>query len=490
MSQLELSFEIINQVLEKCGFYAWEFDQSTETVFWSPGIRGILGLDETRASDSLDTIKEKIVHHRDKEKFEKLLQVGEREGILLKEEIRLRMISGEFEYFEILSLKDRKISGRDTRILAWIINISGRKKLLEDVARLNQLLSKSKQLANLIYWEYDLASDSFQYSDFRSEGLEMNEEIMRDIFIGQRVHVLEGYKELLAVTADRAFIRGIPYDIEIEILDAKRRSNWIRLVAEPVLDNFNTTIGQRGLVQDISIRKYLELELRTSIDILSDHNRRLLNFAHIVTHNLRNHSGNLKTLKMLISVAQDETEKQEYLEKIFQVIDQLHDTIFDLSEVVNINVSLDKKQQDIVFEEILQGTIRILRSEIEEKNLEIEFDFSEATYSKYVKSYMESIFLNFISNAIKYRDPNKVPSIFIKTFRKDKTVVIRFQDNGRGIDLKKWGKDLFGMYMTFHGNKDAKGIGLFITKNQVESLGGHIEVQSEVDKGSTFDVYL
>ena len=66
--------------------------------------------------------------------------------------------------------------------------------------------------------------------------------------------------------------------------------------------------------------------------------------------------------------------------------------------------------------------------------------------------------------------------------------MLNVMDNGLGIDLDKYGKKLFGMYKTFHRNKDARGIGLFITKNQVESMGGKISVVSEVNVGTTFTV--
>ena len=69
-------------------------------------------------------------------------------------------------------------------------------------------------------------------------------------------------------------------------------------------------------------------------------------------------------------------------------------------------------------------------------------------------------------------------------------IILIFEDNGLGIDLKKHSKKLFGIYKTFHVHEDSRGVGLFITKNQVESMGGRIEVQSEVNVGTTFKIFL
>lgn len=100
---------------------------------------------------------------------------------------------------------------------------------------------------------------------------------------------------------------------------------------------------------------------------------------------------------------------------------------------------------------------------------------------------MESILLNFISNAIKYSRPNIEPVITI-SFHKNNELII--EDNGLGIDLEIHGNNLFGMYKTFHPNKDSRGIGLFITKNQVEAMGGTIAVKSKVNVGTTFTIIL
>jgi signal transduction histidine kinase len=103
---------------------------------------------------------------------------------------------------------------------------------------------------------------------------------------------------------------------------------------------------------------------------------------------------------------------------------------------------------------------------------------------------MESIMLNLVTNAIKYRSPERLPVVIINAHTNYKGIVITIEDNGLGIDLERYRNKLFGMNKTFHGNEDARGLGLYITKNQVESMGGRIEVESKLNVGTKFSVYL
>jgi sensor histidine kinase regulating citrate/malate metabolism len=96
-----------------------------------------------------------------------------------------------------------------------------------------------------------------------------------------------------------------------------------------------------------------------------------------------------------------------------------------------------------------------------------------------------------LTNAIKYKHPDRDPIISIKTtldYTNNDSIILEIKDNGCGIDMEKYGEKLFGMYKTFHQNKDAVGIGLFITKNQIESLNGQIIVDSELNIGTTFTI--
>ncbi|MNE70964.1 Phytochrome-like protein cph1 [compost metagenome] len=101
---------------------------------------------------------------------------------------------------------------------------------------------------------------------------------------------------------------------------------------------------------------------------------------------------------------------------------------------------------------------------------------------------MESIFHNLISNALKYKDGTRIPEIKIYTEIKNNCLFLHVKDNGLGIDLARHGDKIFGMHQVFHKHPNAKGIGLFMTKTQIESMDGKISVTSEVNVGTTFTV--
>jgi signal transduction histidine kinase len=170
--------------------------------------------------------------------------------------------------------------------------------------------------------------------------------------------------------------------------------------------------------------------------------------------------------------------------------DRLKETLFNLNEVILVqNNGADKlKNLDVCMElrKIADGLAYLLN----DAGAQISFHFQCHPVVSYVPAYFESIFQNLMTNAIKYRSPDRPCRIDIKVQESDDHVKVDVRDNGLGIDLKRYGNQLFGMYKTFHKNEDARGMGLFLVKNQIESLGGQIEVQSTPGEGTEFSVYL
>jgi len=227
-------------------------------------------------------------------------------------------------------------------------------------------------------------------------------------------------------------------------------------------------------------------QVRELANRLSHQNEQLASFAHIVSHNLRSHVGNLNSLLHLNKLAEP-NEKQGLFEMFEKVARHLSTTLNDLMESLRIKEDTSKERHLVYFEQVLTKTKEILSSQILESTPMITSNFKIPSV-EYPGIYLESIFLNLLSNAIKYRSKERPLRINIETELTDGQLILKFEDNGEGIDLARYGDKLFGFYKTFHAHTDSKGIGLFITKTQVEAMGGYIGVESEVNKGTTFKV--
>jgi signal transduction histidine kinase len=253
--------------------------------------------------------------------------------------------------------------------------------------------------------------------------------------------------------------------------------------------------GVYAIVRDITQEKKwraIQAERTKEQQILSQRiinkANKLENFAHIISHNLRSPVASLVGLIGLLDQASSKEEQQQIIEMVKTSVYRLDETVNHLSEVIKINQNINLMLEEIDFEEILTHTLQSIVLPIEEVKAKITFDFRACKKFVYNKAYMQSIMLNLITNAIKYRHPDRAPRIELLTWRKGDKVLLSCRDNGQGIDLEKHGTKLFSLGKTFHGNHDARGEGLFLTKNQIEALDGSIAVESEVGKGTTFTI--
>jgi signal transduction histidine kinase len=213
-----------------------------------------------------------------------------------------------------------------------------------------------------------------------------------------------------------------------------------------------------------------------------------MNFSHIVSHNLRSHATNLELTLQLMEMETDPQELAHLEENLRKISKSFKKTVEHLNEIIVIQSEPNTNRIGLKFEHVTKGILAALKAEIEQYEVKIKYDFEACPEIAYIPAYLESILQNLISNAIRYRRPGVSPEINLKTYLQGGKVVLEVSDNGLGIDLNKYGDKLFGMHKTFHDNPNAKGIGLFITKNQVEALGGKISVTSEVNKGTTFKI--
>ncbi|MEO6684886.1 MAG: HAMP domain-containing sensor histidine kinase, partial [Dyadobacter sp.] len=257
-----------------------------------------------------------------------------------------------------------------------------------------------------------------------------------------------------------------------------------------VRDYLGKAKGYLFIFFDISRLKEAEMNVKSLLEMSQHQNRRLLDFANIVSHNLRSNAGNITMLLELLREEFPQSAANEYYPLLEQSANNLLSTIENLKDIVSVNFSTDKNATRLNILKFVEQCLGSLSAFILESDTKINLNIAADIDITGTAAYLESILINILSNAIKYKSADRSLEIFVSARRVGNFVEISIRDNGKGIDLKKYGEKIFGLYNTFHGNKDAQGIGLFITKSQIEAMGGTIDLMSEPEVGTTFTISL
>ncbi|MGB5435574.1 MAG: PAS domain S-box protein [Maribacter sp.] len=258
----------------------------------------------------------------------------------------------------------------------------------------------------------------------------------------------------------------------------------------PLKGEDGNAYGLVGISLDISELKQKEQELRSLINVTSLQNKKLLNFAHIVSHNLRSHSANFSMLLEFLVNEKNEGEKKNILKMLVDASNNLLETLENLNEVLAISTKVNLKKSSVNLNQNINKIKQNLSSLLKNNKVKIINTISDEVCVPAVPAYTESILTNFITNAIKFKSIERDPVIKLSVTKNDGYTILSFEDNGLGIDLNKYGDKLFGMYKTFHDNPDARGIGLYLSKNQIEAMNGKMTVTSKVGVGTTFNIYF
>jgi len=464
----------------------WEYDINSNEVKWSDGFYHILGYEPGEIECSQNFFYDSLIYHGDKKQFIKSL--NERgAGHVSTVQVRLLTKEAGFQWFEHTSRKSD--DAVDPKIYGSFVNINAYKLAELQSSQKEFFFNETSKIAKVALWELDVRSGNLTLSAESYDILEINSsaKLGMDEFLG----FFEPQSHQTAVDAVEQVIKySKSFDLELPFRTARNKSTWVKFKAIPIIDDYGKCVSLRGVIQDIDHVKQREKTLQSSLIESTDQNKRLQNFAYIVSHNLRSHTGNLEFMVNLFKESDSQEEKDEVFEHIKSISSNLNTTVKHLDEIVKIQTDAGQEKPVINFEEVFTSIMGALQNNIRESSAKIEYDFSKAPEVTYIPAYLDSILQNLLTNAIKYRQKDRQLVIKCNTFQMNKHVYLLFEDNGMGIDMAKHGEQLFGMYKTFHHNNDAKGIGLFITRNQIESLGGTIKVESAVNQGTKFTIRL
>jgi PAS domain S-box-containing protein len=246
--------------------------------------------------------------------------------------------------------------------------------------------------------------------------------------------------------------------------------------------------------RDITDRKRVEekiveqtTRLASVAEDMKRKNNQLEEFTQIVSHNLRSPVGNILTLLSFYEGAESEGEKAEYISLLKEAAGTTLVMLNELNDILKIKQTKNIEKQDLKFEKVMQQIRTMMNARITELGAEIVTDFSAAPDISYPTIYLESILLNLLDNALKYYCPGRPPRVEVNTsINQQGNIILEIKDNGVGINLQRYGHQVFKLRKTFHHHPESRGIGLFMIKNQIEAMGGEITISSKENEGTSF----
>lgn len=263
------------------------------------------------------------------------------------------------------------------------------------------------------------------------------------------------------------------------------KEQWLFVSMYPIINEDKELLGLSIAARNITERKMLELERTKITNDLTQRNKDLEQFTYIVSHNLRAPVASILGLSILLDTPEiSEDTRKECMKGFISSVKNLDNTIIDLNYILQARKEISEKKELVEFSDIVGNIKESINAMIVKEQVEIDMDFSHVNEMFTLKSYLYSIFYNLISNSIKYRKAHEAPVITIRSKRVDRKVILTFSDNCIGIDMKEHGDKVFGLYKRFNLNVEGKGMGLYMVKTQVETLGGKVSMQSKVNIGT------
>ncbi|HWR94548.1 MAG TPA: PAS domain S-box protein [Flavobacterium sp.] len=466
----------------------WDWKLQEDSMTWNKGIEAVFGYKQEEVGKSSKWWFDNI-HPEDTIKMSiKLYSFIEQKTEKWQDQYRFKCSDGTYKYVldRGFILKDE--NGKSVRMIGAIQDITKQKEEEQRLKLLETVITHTKD--SVIITEADLNEGKipnivYVNPAFSNISGYKSEEIIGkspELFIGPDSDLNEQEKLVNAIKNKE--------ECQVETLSYKKNKDtyWVNYNMLPVYDSEGELSHWVSIQRDITEDKKQEAEKEQLIKELTQNNKDLQQFSYITSHNLRAPLSNLTGLLSLIDdIPIENQELKEIIDGFNKSTHLLNDTINDLVRVIIIKDNPSIEKESLLLKDIFEDVFSQLDFLIGLHKPIIKFDFKEVTFLNTNKSYIESILLNLLTNSIKYKSETRKLKINIEAHQHDDdSVILIFKDNGIGIDIEKNKDKIFGLYQRFHDYPDSKGLGLYLVKSQVETMGGTISIESKVNVGTTF----
>ncbi|MCW3122118.1 MAG: domain S-box protein, partial [Flavipsychrobacter sp.] len=476
----------LNQAQAIAHLGSWDLNFSLGVATWSDEACRIYGFEITDNLHSFDTWIS-FVYPEDREYVMQEIEKGQKTLTPAAFHHRIMLRNGEVKH--IYSQSEFELNKEGVPI-----GIHGVAHDLTGIKNAEAGLSRSE--ANLLLI-MDLIPQSIFAKDYYGKFVFVNKSFASLYGLNPEDILNKSIKELIPQKGEYAYFQKQDQEVilsgktqiipEHTFTDSTGKLRLFHTVKVPFTVAGTNEKAVLGITMDITKEKQAEEERTKMINDIVLRNKDLEQFSYIISHNLRAPVANMMGIAEVLQIpGLDKADERMMIAELENSVKKIDEVIRDLNRILQVKHTENKKREVIILSRLLHDIESGIEKNIKSEEVQIIVDFSAIDKLFTIKSYMYSILFNLISNSIKYRRPEIHPVNKIKSALVDNKVQLIYHDNGLGIDLEKKGDQVFGLYKRFHQHVEGKGMGLFMVKTHVESLGGKITITSEVNKGTGF----
>lgn len=485
--EIKESNEKYNIVAKATSDTIWDWKIQEDSITWNKGIENVFGYKQEEIDNSSKWWFDKI-HPEDSIKMSvKLYSFIEQKTEKWQDQYRFRCADATYKYILHRSFLLKDENGRAIRMIGAIQDITKQKEEEQRLKLLETVITQSRD--SILITEADYSDGKIPQIVYVNPSFSKMSGYQSEEIIGKSPNIFKGPKSDSREL--RKLIKAIKNEEEclIETISytKSKEEYWVRYSMIPIFNSENKVSHWISIQRDITEEKKLEKEKEHLIRELTQNNKDLKQFSYITSHNLRSPLSNLTGLLNLIEDIPIENEElKEILNGFNKSTHLLNETINDLVKVIIIKDNPSIQKEEVLLNEVFENVFNQLSFQIELHKPIIKLNFEKVAVLNINKAYIESILLNLLTNSIKYRSEDRKLKITISANQTEDNITLTFKDNGIGIDLERNRDKVFGLYQRFHNYPDSKGLGLYLVKSQVETMGGTISIDSEVNKGTSF----
>ncbi len=469
----------------------WDWNLKDDSIWWNEGYTSLFG--HTSGDNLLINSWTDHIHPDDyKPVKDSILSTINGTTNTWSAEYRFRCADGTYKLIVDKGIVIRDEQGKGIRMFGSMLDITEKRRIELALHESNTHTRKVLESLPLMTWTAtpDGAVNYYNQRWYDYTGITFDE--LKDWGWEKALHPDDAARTKVAW--EHALKTKNPFEIENRWRsgDQNGKYRWFLARAVPIRNSEGEITMWVGSHTDIEDHKKAEEELLEKNLELERINRDLDSFVYTASHDLKLPIVNMAGIfnEITRSTEFKDADGEKLVGMFNKSLEQIYNTINELGEVVKIQKKKVRDHEPVVLQELIENVSVSIHDMIQASGAKIKTDFAQTPVINFSRPNLNSIFYNLLSNALKYRHPERQPVIQMTTTLKGDYIELKVQDNGLGIDMNKHQSKLFQMFKRFHNHVNGSGLGLYIVNRLLTNNGGYVNIESTLNEGTTFYLYF